>query len=82
MYFISYMISPRYAHKMVGYLEEEAVKTYTHLLQDIDDGKLPEWQTQKIPDIAQKYWKLPVRDLSQSLVSLYLGECNNARFDT
>jgi len=58
------MISPRYAHKLVGYLEEEAVKTYTHLLHDIDQGKLPEWKNQKLPEIARKYWKLPVPQLS------------------
>ena len=31
-YFITYMISPKYCHAAVGYLEEEAVLTYTHLL--------------------------------------------------
>ena len=27
------MISPRFCHRFVGYLEEEAVKTYTHCLE-------------------------------------------------
>ena len=30
---ISYLISPRFCHRFVGYLEEEAVKTYTKCLQ-------------------------------------------------
>ena len=33
MFWIAYMISPRFCHRFVGYLEEEAVKTYTHCLQ-------------------------------------------------
>ena len=28
--------SPKTCHRFVGYLEEEAVKTYTHALHDID----------------------------------------------
>lgn len=31
-----YLISPKHCHAFVGYLEEEAVKTYTHCLADID----------------------------------------------
>jgi len=33
-----YIISSKTAHRFVGYLEEEAVKTYTHCLEDIDHG--------------------------------------------
>lgn len=32
-YFLAYLVSPRMCHAAVGYLEEEAVKTYTHALQ-------------------------------------------------
>ena len=39
-YFISYLLSPRFCHSMVGYLEEEAVHTYTMLLKQLDEGKL------------------------------------------
>lgn len=31
VYFAGYLISPRMCHRFVGYLEEEAVKTYTHV---------------------------------------------------
>ncbi len=42
----------------MGYLEEEAVRTYTHLLHDLDAGKLPEWKDTPAPDIARQYWKM------------------------
>jgi len=57
-YFISYLISPKFCHRMVGYLEEEAVLTYTKLIQHLEEGKYPEWQARTPPDIAMKYWML------------------------
>ena len=33
MFSVAYLISPRFCHRFVGYLEEEAVKTYTKCLQ-------------------------------------------------
>jgi hypothetical protein len=32
-YLLSYILSPRTCHSLVGYLEEEAVKTYTHAIK-------------------------------------------------
>ena len=29
-FFVAYLASPKLAHSLVGYIEEEAVKTYTH----------------------------------------------------
>lgn len=57
----SYLLAPRVVHRFVGYLEEEAVKTYTHCLKDIDDpkGTLHSWSTQLAPEIATQYWQLP-----------------------
>ena len=88
MYFLTYLLAPKYCHSFVGYLEvgigggvdqdnpkegllhlqwwpatwcckciarapdwsrtipcaqEEAVKTYTRAIEDLDAGKLPEW---------------------------------------
>jgi len=43
VYFFLYMLSPSFCHRFVGYLEEEAVHTYTVLLKALDDGKLPYW---------------------------------------
>lgn len=57
-FFIAYFIHPRICHRFVGYLEEEAVKTYTEILSAIDDGRLAEWKTRKCPPIAMDYWNL------------------------
>lgn len=59
LFFITYLFSPRYCHRFVGYLEEEAVKTYTRLLEDIEHGNMTEWKTKPAPLIARNYWKLP-----------------------
>lgn len=58
-FFVSYLVSPRTCHRFVGYLEEEAVKTYTGLLQDIEDGHVDEWKHKVAPAIARSYYKLP-----------------------
>ena len=42
-YFLMYMVSPGACHRFVGYLEEEAVHTYTVMLKSLDEGKLPHW---------------------------------------
>lgn len=47
-YFVAYVLSPKLCHAFVGYLEEEAVKTYTHVISDLDKGRLPEWETKKV----------------------------------
>jgi len=57
-FFLAYLIHPHGCHRFVGYLEEEAVKTYTNLIQEIDDHQLPLFQTMKVPSIAIDYWKL------------------------
>ena len=36
--FVGYLISPRFMHRFVGYIEEEAVHTYSIILKDIDRG--------------------------------------------
>ncbi len=59
MYLMTYLVSPKACHRFVGYLEEEAVKTYSRCLEDLDAGKLPKWQTLAAPDIAIDYWRLP-----------------------
>ncbi|KAK5169123.1 inducible alternative oxidase 2 [Saxophila tyrrhenica] len=58
-FFFSYLISPRTCHRFVGYLEEEAVLTYTREIEDIDAGKLPMWENMQAPDIAVQYWNMP-----------------------
>jgi len=55
--FVAYLISPRYCHSFVGYLEEQAVHTYTHLIDDIEAGKYPEFE-QDASKLSKAYWKL------------------------
>ncbi|CAO0796199.1 unnamed protein product [Mucor circinelloides] len=54
-YFTLYLFSPKTAHRMCGYLEEEAVISYTHFLNDIDSGKLPNGPA---PQVAIDYYNL------------------------
>ncbi|KAJ7521337.1 hypothetical protein O6H91_19G048500 [Diphasiastrum complanatum] len=55
-YFLLYLASPRMAHRIVGYLEEEAIYSYTSYLEEIDRGHLPNVPA---PAIAIDYWRLP-----------------------
>ncbi|KAI2623622.1 alternative oxidase [Hypomontagnella submonticulosa] len=59
--FLSYLISPKITHRFVGYLEEEAVHTYTLAIKQIEDGHLPKWADPNftVPDIAVQYWHMP-----------------------
>lgn len=57
-FFLFYLFSPRVAHRFVGVLEEEAVITYSNILEDLKEGRLPEWQNVPAPEIAKQYWQL------------------------
>jgi len=54
-----YLLSPKLCHRFVGYLEEEAVKTYTNCIKELDEGKLPQWQNLEASLKAKMYWGLP-----------------------
>ena len=54
-YFGLYLASRRTAHRLVGYFEEEAVRSYTQYLIEIDSGRMPD---PPAPAIAMRYWKL------------------------
>lgn len=56
VYFWLYLFAPRTAHRIVGYLEEEAVVSYTHYLAEIDAGRI---ENVPAPQIAKDYWNLP-----------------------
>jgi ubiquinol oxidase len=55
-YFFLYLFAPKTAHRVVGYLEEEAVVSYTSYLAQVDSGAIPNVDA---PQIAIDYWKLP-----------------------
>ncbi|GAD98695.1 alternative oxidase [Paecilomyces variotii No. 5] len=59
--FVSYLVSPKTCHRFVGYLEEEAIKTYTVAIHDLEVGALPHWSDPsfRAPDIAVNYWRMP-----------------------
>jgi hypothetical protein len=72
--FFSYLVSPRTCHRFVGYLEEEAVLTYTLAVEDVENGKLPQWSDPnfKIPDLAINYWKMPEGSRTMRDLLLYI----------
>jgi hypothetical protein len=72
--FVAYLLSPRIVHRFVGYLEEEAVHTYTRVLRELDEGKLPKWNDPKfrIPDIAVQYWNMPEGNRTMKDLILYI----------
>ena len=72
-YTFAYIVSPRFAHRLVGYLEEEAVDAYTAFLKAIDAGDIP---NSKAPEIAIKYWNLsPDATLRYVVLVVRADEC-------
>ncbi|CAN6269150.1 unnamed protein product [Urochloa humidicola] len=55
-YFVGYLVSPKFAHRVVGYLEEEAVHSYSEYLKDLEAGII---ENTPAPAIAIDYWRLP-----------------------
>jgi len=55
LFFLLYLVSPKTAHRIVGYFEEEAVYSYTEYLAGVDAGTYPNVPA---PEIAIHYWKL------------------------
>lgn len=55
-YFFLYLFAPKTAHRVVGYLEEEAVVSYTSYLAQVDSGAA---ENVPAPQIAIDYWHLP-----------------------
>lgn len=58
----------------MGYLEEEAVHTYTMAIKQIEDGHLPKWADSNfvVPDIAVKYWHMPEGKRTMKDLILYI----------
>lgn len=51
-----YLVNSRAAHRLTGYLEEEAHRAYTDYLASIDSGKI---ENKPAPAIARTYYRLP-----------------------
>jgi len=70
VFFLLYLASPKFCHRFVGYLEEEAVRTYTHVIHAMEGTA--EDQHRVAPDLvafgkspakelAIRYWKMPAQ---------------------
>ena len=74
-YSIFYIASSRLAHRFVGYLEEEAIQSYTEYLDQIEKGNI---ENIKAPEIGIQYWKLnknaKLRDL---VIAVRDDECRH-----
>ncbi len=77
-FFFTYLINPKICHRFVGYLEEEAVKTYTDIINAIDEGPLGQWKTDPAPQIAIEYWKMrPDATMRDLMLAVRADEANH-----
>lgn len=75
LYFAAYLLAPATCHRFIGFLEEEAVATYTKAIADLDAGKLPEWGGKAAPELAKKYWRLaPDATMRELLLAIRADE--------
>ncbi len=65
LFFILYLCSSRTAHRIVGYLEEEAVYSYTQYLEGVDNGT---YENIPAPQLAIDYWDLPADALLREVI--------------
>lgn len=57
MFNFDFWLYRRLCHSFVKYLEEEAVITYTHVLDLYDAGDLPKIAEMQMPPLARDYWQ-------------------------
>lgn len=75
LFFALYLVWPRVAHRFVGYLEEEAVVSYSAYLADIDSGAI---ENPPAPQFAIDYWSLaPSARLREVIVAVRLDEAKH-----
>ena len=65
VYSLIYLLSSKIAHRVVGYFEEEACKSYTEYLDKIDAGEV---ENAGAPKIAIEYYKLPLDALLRDVI--------------
>ncbi len=67
-YFLLHLASPRTAHRLAGYLSEEAVRGYTQYLERLEKKEQP---NSLAPASALVYWNLdPAAQLSDMIVAM------------
>ena len=75
VFFFTYLLAPKVAHRIVGYLEEEAVVSYTQYLLEIDAGHQ---ENIPAPQIAIDYWKLdPDATLRDVVIAVRADEAHH-----
>ena len=57
-YSFLYVVSPKTAHRAVGYLEESAFRAYTDYLKAVDSGAIPNKELSNT-SIAKRFYRLP-----------------------
>ena len=61
-YGLAYVVSPKFCHSFVGYVEEEACATYTKIIKAIEEApegaEIAKWKTELAPEIGRSYWHL------------------------
>ena len=74
-FFLLYLISPHTAHRLVGYLEEEAVHSYTEYLAGVNRGTCA---NAPAPKIAIDYWRLaPEARLREVIIAVRDDEAHH-----
>jgi ubiquinol oxidase len=74
LFFLLYLISPKTAHRIVGYFEEEAVISYTQYLNKIESGDI---KNIAVPEWANEYWSLPNCDLKDLVIAIRNDEAEH-----
>eukprot|EP00759_Apiculatamorpha_spiralis_P008787 PhF_6_TR15656/c1_g1_i2/m.24332 len=83
VFFFSYLLSPQLCHRFVGYLEEEAVRTYSHIIDVMEstkpeDAQVREFGKTKAPEVAIRYWKLkPDASMYDVMLAVRADEANH-----
>ena len=76
-YLVMYLISPRTAHMMTHYFEEEAVKSYTEYLELIESGEIEDVDA---PQLAIEYYGMdPDARLSTMVQHIRADEANHSK---
>jgi len=75
-YLFMYIFFPKTSHRMIGYFEDEAVKSYTEYLKLVEDGKVVNIRA---PKLAIEYYNLK-KDarLSDLIISVRADEMHHA----
>lgn len=75
LFFLLYLLSPKTAHRLVGYFEEEAIYSYTEYLAGVESGR---YANIAAPRIAIDYWNLgPDARLREVIIAIRADETHH-----